>query len=189
MSAIAEPAFLSGDRLARHNALVLAVAQALSGGNSVVIVGTAGIVGGMLGDKELATVPVSTYVLGMWAATLPVGAIAKRFGRLAAFETGALCGTIAGLLCCLAVLQASFLLLCIGTTFGGFYAAAHQSYRFAAADTASDAFKAKAISWVMAGGVFSAFLGPPLVVLTQAPSPPPLFARRFLAHGRAATLS
>src|SRR6266849_2306182 len=189
MAVIAEPAVLSGDRLARRNALVLAVAQALSGGNSVVIVGTAGIVGGMLGDKELATVPVSTYVLGMWAATLPVGAIAKRFGRLAAFEVGALCGTIAGLLCCLAVLQASFLLLCIGTTFGGFYAAAHQSYRFAAADTASDAFKPKAISWVMTGGIFSAVVGPQLVILTKDLWPPHLFAGSYLAQAGVAIAS
>jgi MFS family permease len=189
MSAIAEPADLSGDRLARYNALVLAVAQALSGGNSIVIVGTAGIVGGMLADKSLATVPVSTYVLGLWAATLPVGAIAKRFGRLAAFECGALCGTISGLLCFLAVMQASFLLLCAGTLFGGFYAAAHQSYRFAAADTASDAFKAKAISWVMAGGIFSAFVGPQLVIVTKDLWSPYLFAGSYLAQSAVAILS
>jgi MFS family permease len=189
MSAIAEPATLSGDRLARYNALVLAVAQALSGGNSIVIVGTAGIVGSMLADKALATVPVSTYVLGLWAATLPVGAIAKRLGRLAAFECGALCGTIAGLLCFLAVLQASFLLLCAGTLFGGFYAAAHQSYRFAATDTASDAFKAKAISWVMAGGMFSAFIGPQLVIVTKDLWPPYLFAGSYLAQAGVAILS
>jgi MFS family permease len=189
MSAIAEPATLSGDRLARYNALVLAVAQALSGGNSIVIVGTAGIVGGTLADKSLATVPVSTYVLGLWAATLPVGAIAKRFGRLAAFECGALCGTIAGLLCFLAVMQASFLLLCAGTLFGGFYAAAHQSYRFAATDTASDAFKAKAISWVMTGGMFSAFVGPQLVIVTKDLWPPYLFAGSYLAQAGVGILS
>ena len=126
-----------------------------AGGNSVVIVGTAGIVGSTLAGKALATVPVSTYVLGLWMATLPIGFIAKRYGRLATFELGALCGTIAGLLCCLAVINASFVLLCVGTLFGGFYAAVHQSYRFAAADTASDHFKPKAISWVLAGGLFA----------------------------------
>jgi predicted MFS family arabinose efflux permease len=189
MSAIAESAVHAGDRLAKRNALVLAVAQALSGGNSVVIVGTAGIVGGTLADKALATVPVSTYVLGMWVGTLPIGAIAKRFGRVAAFETGALCGTLAGLLCCLAVLHGSFLLLCAGTLFGGFYASAHQSYRFAAADTASDAFKAKAISWVMAGGVFAAFVGPQLVIVTKDLWPPYLFAASYLSQAAVALLS
>ena len=189
MSAIAEPAIVSDDHLAKRNALVLALAQALAGGNSVVIVGTAGIVGGMLADRAFATVPVSTYVLGMWIGTLPVGLISKKFGRLAAFELGALCGTIAGVLCCLAVLQSSFGLLCAGTLFGGFYAAVHQSYRFAAADTARDAFKAKAISWVMAGGMFSAFVGPQLVIVTKDLWPPHLFAASYLAQAGVAILS
>src|SRR5712671_6182682 len=174
MSAIAEPVIVSDDHLAKRNALVLALAQALAGGNSVVIVGTAGIVGGMLADRAFGT--------------LPVGLISKKFGRLAAFELGALCGTIAGLLCCLAVLQSSFGLLCAGTLFGGFYAAVHQSYRFAAADTARDAFKAKAISWVMAGGMFSAFVGPQLVIVTKDLWPPHLFAASYLAQAPVAML-
>ena len=189
MSAIAEPIVDTSDRLAKRNALVLACAQALAGGNSVVIVGTAGIVGGMLADKSLATVPVSTYVLGLWMATLPVGAIAKRYGRLATFELGALCGAIAGLLCCFAVVQASFAMLCAGTLFGGFYAAVHQSYRFAATDTASDAFKPRAISWVMAGGMFAAFIGPQMVIFTKTLWPPYLFAASYLAQAGVAVLS
>jgi predicted MFS family arabinose efflux permease len=189
MSAIAEPLVDSSDRLARRNALVLAAAQALAGGNSIVIVGTAGIVGASLAGKEYATVPVSTYVLGMWIGTLPVGMLAKKFGRIAAFEAGALCGTIAGLLCCLAVVHASFALLCAGTLFGGFYAAVHQSYRFAAADTASDAFKPKAISFVMAGGMFSAFVGPQLVIFTKDLWQPYLFAASYVAQAGVAILS
>src|SRR5215471_13831801 len=189
MSAIAAPIVDTTDRLAKRNALVLAVAQALAGGNSVVIVGTAGIVGGSLADKSLATVPVSTYVLGLWMATLPVGAIAKRYGRLASFELGAVCGMIAGLVCCAAVVYGSFALLCAGTLFGGFYAAVHQSYRFAAADTASDQFKPKAISWVMAGGMFSAFVGPQLVIFTKDLWPPYLFAASYVAQAGVAVLS
>src|SRR5215469_5761277 len=189
MSVIAGPFIDTTDQLAKRNALVLAAAQALAGGNSVVIVGTAGIVGGMLADKSLATVPVSTYVLGLWMATLPVGAIAKRYGRLATFELGALCGTIAGLVCCAAVVYASFALLCVGTLFGGFYAAVHQSYRFASTDTASDAFRPRAISWVMTGGLFSAFVGPQLVIITKDLWPPYLFAASYLAQAGVAILS
>jgi MFS family permease len=189
MSALAEPFVDTTDRLAKRNALVLAAAQALAGGNSVVIVGTAGIVGGALAGKSLATVPVSTYVLGLWMATLPVGLVAKRYGRLATFELGALCGMIAGLLCCLAVVKASFGLLCVGTLFGGFYAAVHQSYRFAAADTASEQFKPRAISWVMAGGMFSAFVGPQLVIFTKELWQPYLFAASYLAQAGVAVLS
>ena len=189
MSAIAEPLVDTSDRLAKRNALVLALAQALAGGNSIVIVSTSGLVAATLADKEFVTVPVSTYVLGMWMGTLPVGMIAKKFGRLATFEIGALCGAIAGALCCLAVLHASFALLCAGAWFGGLYASVHQSYRFAAADTASDAFKPKAISFVMVGGIFSAFVGPQLVIFTNDLWPPYLFAASYLAQAGVAILS
>jgi MFS family permease len=190
MSAIAESRLAAaGDQLARRNALVLALAQALAGGNSVVIVGTAGIVGGALADKAWATVPVSTYVVGLWASTLPIGMIAKRFGRLAAFEVGAFCGMLTGLVCAAAVIVASFPLLCLGTLFGGIYAAAHQSYRFAAADTASDAFKPKAISWVMAGGILAGVFGPQLIILTKDILPHYLFAASYLAQAATALVA
>jgi MFS family permease len=81
-----------------------------------------------------------------------------------------------------AVLQGSFLLFNIGAIFSGFYAAAHQSYRFAATDTASDAFKAKAISWVLVGGVFGAVVGPQLVIFTKDLWQPYLFAASYIAQ-------
>jgi MFS family permease len=172
-----------GDRLARRNALILALAQALAGANSAVIFGTAGIIGGVLaGDKVLATVPVSTFVVGMWVGTLPTGAIAKRFGRLAAFLTGTCFGLVAGLLCGSAVILGSFALLCVGTLFGGLYASAHQSYRFAAADTASPAFRPRAISWVMAGGILAGVFGPQLIIFTKDVLPQYLFAASYFAQ-------
>jgi MFS family permease len=191
MSAVASTGLdvTAGDRLARRNALILALAQGLAGANNTVIVGTAGIIGSVLADKSLATVPVSTYVLGMWAGTLPTGAIARRFGRLAAFEVGAACGMLAGLICATAVIVASFPLLCVGTVFGGFYAAAHQSYRFAAADTASDAFKPKAISWVLAGGVVAGVFGPQLIIVTKDILPHYLFAASYLAQAMVAVIA
>ncbi|MFO0990251.1 MAG: MFS transporter, partial [Alphaproteobacteria bacterium] len=71
MSAASDAA-QAGDRLARRNALVLAVAQALSGANAAVIFATGGIVGAVLApDKALATVPISLYVVGLWQGALP----------------------------------------------------------------------------------------------------------------------
>ena len=70
---------VTDDRLAARNALVLAVAQALSGGNTTVVVATGGIVGSMLApDPALATLPISVMAVGMWIGTLPVGMLAKR---------------------------------------------------------------------------------------------------------------
>ena len=185
MSALAEPAMdaVTGDRLARRNALVLSVAQALAGGNNTVLVATAGIVGTMLApDKGLATLPISIFVLGMWMSTLPMGWLARNLGRRTALQIGTVSGVLTGLICCVAVLQGSFLLFNIGAIFSGFYASAHQSYRFAATDTASDAFKAKAISWVLVGGIFGAVVGPQLVIATKDLWPPYLFAASYIAQ-------
>ena len=192
MSALAQPVAdaAAGDRLARRNALVLAVTQALAGGNSTVLVATAGIVGTMLApDKSLATLPISIYVLGMWMGTLPLGALARRLGRRDALQIGTVCGVLTGLICCVAVLQGSFLLLNVGAVFSGLYASAHQSYRFAAADTASEAFRPKAISWVLFGGVVASVVGPQLVIVTQDLWPPYLFAATYIGQAALALIS
>jgi predicted MFS family arabinose efflux permease len=192
MSAVAEPVadVLAGDRLARRNALVLAIAQALAGGNNTVLVATAAIVGTVLApDKGLATLPISVFVLGMWMGTLPMGVLARRLGRRNALQIGTACGVLTGLICCVAVLQGSFLLFNIGAMFSGFYASAHQSYRFAAADTASDAFRPKAISWVLIGGIFAGVVGAQLVIATQDLWPPYLFAATYIGQSALALIA
>ena len=181
---------LTDDRLARRNVVVLAVAQALAGGNSVVMISTASILGAMFAPSPaFATVPVSIYVVGMWLGSLPVGALARRYGRRTAFQVGTVCGVLTGLICCLAALQGSFLLLNIGTFFSGLYAAAHQAYRFAAADTASESFRPKAISYVLIGGVFAGLLGPQVVIATKDLWQPYLFAASYLAQAAIAVVS
>jgi MFS family permease len=185
MSALAEPMVdaAAGDRLARRNALVLAVTQALAGGNNAVLVATGGIVGTMLApDKSLATLPLSVLVLGTWMGTLPLGMLARRLGRRSALQIGTACGVITGLICCVAVLQGSFLLFNIGALFSGFYATAHQSYRFAAADTASEAFRPRAVSLVLLGGVAGSVVGPQLVIATKDFWPPYLFAASYIGQ-------
>jgi predicted MFS family arabinose efflux permease len=192
MSAVAEPVAdaLTGDRLARRNALVLAITQALAGGNNTVLVATAAIVGTMLApDKGLATLPISIFVLGMWMGTLPMGVLARRLGRRNALQIGTVCGVLTGLICCVAVLQGSFLLFNIGAVFSGFYASGHQSYRFAAADTASDEFRARAISWVLVGGIFAGVVGAQLVIATQNLWPPYLFAATYIGQSALALIA
>jgi predicted MFS family arabinose efflux permease len=191
MSAIAEPVpHVCDDGLARRNALVLAVAQALAGGNNTVIVSTAGIVGAMLApDKGLATLPVTGMVMGMWLGTLPLGALARHFGRRFALQTGSLFGILSGLISYSAVMHGQFWLLIFGTFCGGLYAAAHQSYRFAAADTASEAFRPKAVSLVLAGGMFAALIGPQLVIFTKDLLSPHLFAASYLGQSACALLA
>jgi predicted MFS family arabinose efflux permease len=191
MGVIAEPAIdVTDDRLAGRNALVLAVAQALAGGNNTVIAATTGIIGSILApDPALATLPISVMVLGMWTGTIPVGMLAKAFGRRFALQTGSAFGVLSGLVSYTAVMRGSFLILLLGTFCGGLYAAAHQSYRFAAADTASERFRPKAVSWVFAGGVFAAIIGSQLVIFTKDILPTHLFAATFLGQSACALLA
>ena len=140
-------------------------------------------------DPALATLPISVMAVGMWIGTLPVGMLAKAFGRRFALQVGSVFGVASGVLSCIAVLSGSFGLLLAGTLCGGLYAAAHQSYRFAAADTASVQFRAKAVAWVLAGGICAAVIGPQLVILTKDLWPPYLFAGTFLAQSACAIIA
>jgi predicted MFS family arabinose efflux permease len=191
MSVIADIApVVADDRAAKRNAVVLAIAQALAGGNNTVIAATAGIVGTMMAsDPGLATLPVSVMVCGIWFGTLPQGYLARNFGRRFALQTGSVVGALAGLVSCVAVVQGSFLLFLIGTFGCGFYAAAHNSYRFAVCDTASDNYKPKAISFVLAGGVMAAIIGSSVVIVTKDWWVPYLFAATFIAQSALAVLA
>ena len=171
---------ITDDSRARSNVKRLAIAQALTGANAAVIFATGSIVGSTLAPSvSLATLPLSIYVLGLAAGTMPTGAISRRYGRRVAFIAGTASGTLCGLLAAVAILYASFALFCVATFLGGLYGAVSQSYRFAAADGASAVYRPKAVSWVMAGGVFAGVLGPQLVQWTMDIWPPYLFAFSF----------
>src|SRR5579864_561121 len=178
------------DSRVRANVMRLAAAQALTGANSAVIFATGSIVGATLAPAvSLATVPISMYVAGLAAGTLPTGMISRAYGRRVAFIAGTACGTLTGLLGALAILRGSFVLFCCATFLGGLYGAVSQSYRFAAADGVSAAFRPKAVSWVMAGGVFAGVLGPQLVQWTMEVWSPYLFAFSFVVQAAVALVA
>src|SRR5882672_8849026 len=181
---------IANDARVKANVVRLAAAQALTGANSAVIFATGSIVGATLAPSiSLATVPLSMYVLGLAAGTLPTGAISRAYGRRTAFIIGTGCGVATGALGAFAILHASFWLFCCATFLGGLYGAVSQSYRFAAADGASAAFRPKAVSWVMAGGVFAGVLGPQLVQWTMDIWPPYLFAFSFVVQAVVALIA
>lgn len=181
---------IAGDVRVRANVVRLAAAQALTGANSAVIFATGSIVGATLApDMSLATVPLSMYVVGLAAGTLPTGAISRRFGRRWAFVIGTGLGALTGVIGSFAILHASFALFCLATFLGGLYGSVAQSYRFAAADGASAGYRPKAVSWVMAGGVFAGVLGPQLVQWTMDIWSPYLFAFSFLVQAAVALIA
>jgi MFS family permease len=191
MSALAETtSHVVDNKLARRNAIVLAVAQALAGGNNTVIVATTSILGAVLAPhKGLATLPITFMVFGMWIGTLPVGILSRRYGRRFALQCGSVFGVLSGLVSYFATMHGSFELLLAGTFCGGLYAAAHMSYRFAAADTASESYRPKVVSWVLAGGIFAAVIGPQIVIFTKDLMPPQLFAATYLGQSACAALA
>jgi MFS family permease len=174
----------------RGNVVRLAIGQALAGANSTVVYATGAIVGDMLApQKALATLPISIFVVGMAACILPSGMIARRYGRRAAFLAGTGCGVLVGLFAAVAIILGSFWLFCLGTFFGGAYAAVVLSFRFAAADCVEPERRPRALSIVMAGGVFAGVIGPQLVTATMNLWLPYLFAATFIAQAVVAALS
>ncbi|WP_094538815.1 MFS transporter [Brucella grignonensis] len=185
-----EPSSPSQYDYARGNVARLTIAQALAGANSTVLYATGAIVGNMLAPSPaLATLPISIFVVGMAACTLPSGMIAQRYGRRAAFLIGTASGILSGLIAALAIVLASFWLFSVATFFGGAYAAVVLSFRFAAADCVPAQKRPRALSFVMAGGVFAGVIGPQLVTYTMYIWMPHMFAATFVAQAAVAALS
>ena len=160
------PATIIDDRRARRNVLVLATAGALGGSAPPINFAVAAIAAyDLLGDdKSLATLPITAFVVGTACGTVPAALLMRRVGRKAGFIAGMLVSAFGAMLAAAALMQASFPLLCVGSFLVGFAAAFVQQFRFAAADTASPAFRPRAISLVMVGGIVAAVLGPQTVI-------------------------
>ena len=155
------------DRKAKRNVAVLVAAQALLGAQMPMIFTVGGLAGQSLASNAcLATLPISLIVLGSMMAATPVSAIMQKWGRRAGFMLGATAGATGGAIGAYGLYLASFPVFLLGSLITGIYMSAHGFYRFAAADTASEAFRPKAISYVMAGGLLSAVIGPQLVKVT-----------------------
>jgi MFS family permease len=153
---------------ARRNVAVLAACQALLLTGNAILVALSPLVGYELAaDKAYATLPITSYVVATALSTVPASFWMKRVGRRAGFMTGAAIGILAGALSSYAIYAGDFPLFIAGTGLAGVYNAAGQYYRFAAADVATEAFKSKAISLVLAGGIVGAFLGPGSAIWTR----------------------
>jgi predicted MFS family arabinose efflux permease len=173
---------ITDDSRAKRNVAVLIAAQAILGAQMPMIMILSGLAGQMLAeDKALATLPLSMLVLMSMFAAPTISAIMGRHGRQIGFLLGALAGFVGASMQGYAIIIGSFELLVAGGAVTGIYMGAHGFYRFAAADTASPAFRPKAISWVLAGGLLSAVVGPELAKLTRDTLAPIPFAGAYVA--------
>ncbi|UWQ34699.1 MFS transporter [Leisingera sp. M527] len=156
------------DAVAKKNVAILVLAQALLGAQMPMIFIVGGLAGQSLASNPcFATLPISLIVAGSMMAATPVSAVMQRWGRRAGFFAGAAFGALGGLVGAYGLYLGSFPIFLIGSLLTGVYMSAHGFYRFAAADTASEAFRPKAISYVMAGGLAAAIIGPQLVKATS----------------------
>ena len=156
------------DSRAKRNVTVLVLAQAILGAQMPMIFTIGGLAGQSLASNAcFATLPISLIVLGSMLSATPVSALMQRYGRRAGFFVGAGAGALGGLVGAYGLYTASFPIFLLGSLITGTYMSAQGFYRFAAADTASDSFRPKAISYVMAGGLLSAVIGPQLVKATS----------------------
>lgn len=163
----------AGDN-SRRNVMLLAVCQGLFQTVQALGFAATSLAGhALLGeDKSLATLPIFMVHFGILSATFPASFLMQAFGRRAGFSIGAGFGVLCGLVSAYAIYRHSFALLCAGTFLQGLAAAFAWYYRFAAADAADANYKAKAVSYVMAGGVLSGLIGPQIAKWTVDLMPP-----------------
>jgi predicted MFS family arabinose efflux permease len=176
---------VSSDQSSAHRQILLLVTcQALLYVNNVTLITVNGLVGLALAPTPLlATLPVTTYIIGAALTTLPASLAMGRWGRRAGFMFGTTMGFIGTTIAAVGVFTGSFVLVCAGTFVVGLYNAFAQYMRFAAADVA-DAYaphlKERAIAWVLAGGLAGGIIGPEMSKLTRE-ALPTAFAGTYLA--------
>lgn len=168
-------------RDARRTAIVLAAAQAIVGSAAPIAISVGGLAGYYLlgADKSLATAPVTGFTIGVALGAIPAALVLKRLGLRLGFMTGTVMTASGGLLATLALFAQNFWLFAAALALIGVGNAFVQQFRFAAAESAPVEFKARAISFVLAGGVLTAIIGPQIVIFTRELLAPVMFAGTF----------
>lgn len=153
---------------------VLSACQALLVTNNIFIVSIGSLAGYLLApDKAMATLPATTYIAGAASSSYLLSQLMRARGRRTGFLLGAAAALVGVTLCTVAVARHAFWLFCLGTAIAGVYTASGAFYRFAAADVAEPAFRSRAISLVLAGGMIGGILGPETSKLTRDALPIP----------------
>ena len=161
---------------------LLAICQGLSQSASIIIGVVSALTGLMLADdKSLATLAVASMMVGVMVATVPASLLMKRIGRRAGFSIGQICGAVSALISIYAIFSENFWLFVAAGPIYGIHTAFFHYYRFAAADAATEAYRSRAISLVLTGGVIAAILGPELAKLTRDLFAPVVFAGSYAA--------
>lgn len=164
-----------------RNVVLLAICQALAMTGMTMNMTVTALTGHNLApDPAWATLPLSLQFMATMMTTLPASLYMRRVGRRLGFATGVLVGVSGAVIAALAVLNGHFLLFCVGSMLIGSFQGFAILYRYAAADTASESFRPRAISLVLAGGVVAALAGPELAKWSHDLLAPIPFAGTFI---------
>jgi MFS family permease len=168
---------------ARRTALILASAQAIVGSAAPIVFSLGALAGHFLldADKSLATAPITAFTGGVALGAVPAAMLIRRMGQRGGFLLGTAVTAAGGVVTTLGLYRLDFWLFVVGCLVIGLGGAFVQQFRFAAADNAPPAFKARAISFVLAGGIVTAVLGPQVVIFTRDMLAPVQFAGAFVS--------
>lgn len=164
----------------KRNVALLSACLALSASGVTVTMVVSALAGKMLAPEGMWTLPLGLQFIGMTAMAIPANTIMNWIGRRAGFTLGQLIGICGALLSYYAIIELNYWLLCAGGLLLGFHNAFWNGFRFAATETATDKFKNKAISYVLAGGVISAIIGPEIAKFSKDLMAPATYAGSFL---------
>ena len=155
-------------KLFNKNLVLLIVCQGIFLTNNITFIAINGLVGLSLTNVAwIATLPIMGYVVGGALSTSIVAKYQKKLGRKKSFQTGLIVAILSSLVCAYAAYSKNFWILVAGTVFAGYYSANGQLYRFAAAELTHASLREKAVSWVLAGGIMGAVIGPNLANWTR----------------------
>ena len=183
MSAVSVPGLEDQLNEAKRNVFLLTAAQAIMGSAAPLSFSVGALAGYQLlgSDKSLATAPLTGFNIGVAVGAIAVAFAARFLGRKTGFILGALLCSIGGGVAALALFRSEFWLFAIGLLLIGISGGFTQKIRFAAADASPSFYKPKAISWILAGGVISAIVGPQLAIFGKNLLEPVIFAGAFIA--------
>lgn len=174
--------YIDSSAIARRNVKVLVAAQAILGSQMPISFVLGGLAGQYLSTNPCwSTLPIALIVFGSMLTAPVMSSIMQKYGRRTGFVVGVLGGVTGAGLAATALWINSFSLFLLGSLFTGIYMSSQGFFRFAATDMASEEYQPKAISWVMAGGLISAIIGPQIVKLTQGALDPIPFMGSYLA--------
>ena len=152
-------------RRALRNIGLLGFCQALTQGSNTLMFASSALAVLTIVPPDMrmwANLPVTMQHLGVMLSVFPASMLMMRRGRRFGFRIGSLAGMAGASCAAIGLGLGSFLMMCCGGLILGYAVANMQLYRFAAVELAPPAFRAQAISYVTAGGVFAGILGPTL---------------------------